>query len=328
MAVLTRLGATLAIVLAASCDFIPDPVALEDLAVRTMVHSLVRTGDDSVSVLVSRLYFQGTGTLARVSGAAVSIAAPERVLELVEDAPGAAPCFRRAFFGGREEDPPATAGEGCYVAAVPGGIDAVERYELRIELQDGTRIEGEAVAPAPPTIHAPAPGTAVVLESGEFEGGAVPAPFTLEWTTPAAGALIEIDAFAGGVFRAGGPVPGAGCHVDADLYDPDGGRTFDDDIPGSSTTVVLRNLGCSVPGDTVERVALNDWDSLHVRLRVTSYDSTYAGYYRRVIRGGGSVGEDDASAGLEGAAGVFAGVAVADRRITVIAPEDSAAAHP
>jgi hypothetical protein len=59
------------------------------------------------------------------------------------------------------------------------------------------------------------------------------------------------------------------------------------------------------------------WDSVVVRLVVTAYDTAYARYVGEVISNE-SVRRSRASAGVQGALGVFAGAASAERRLVLV----------
>lgn len=323
MVVLTRIGTALAIVLAAACDFVPDPVVLEDLPDRVTVHSLIFGGQDSVSVLIirpARADDATPGDVEPVSGAVAEVVAPDGAIELTEDLTGAPVCFR-AFGQPPDGEPPASAGPGCYAAPVPDGVRVGRPYGLRVRLPDGNLVEGEAVALAPPAIHEPAEDTAVVLGADVLGNRFAAAVLTPAWTAPGA-ALARIGLSPGAVFRGGEMVPDAVCGMGSYVEDRD--PLNEPATDSVRVTMVVDEPHCTVPDDSLGRRPLTDWDSLQARFRVTVFDSTYASYHREVIEGGNSISADYASAGLHGAPGVFAGAAVAERRVTLIASDDDA----
>ncbi|MFW6202380.1 MAG: hypothetical protein ACOC8B_07370, partial [Gemmatimonadota bacterium] len=226
-------------------------------------------------------------------------------------------CFD-PFGGPHDQEPSASAGPGCYAAAVAGGVRAGRTFALRIELPNGELVEGETVAPERLSIREPVDGTAVPLEQASPGDPFPETDLAVAWTAPAA-AIARLYLAPDAVFRGGEAVPDARCsapaHMDErrDVVDPAAADTF-------RTRLTILSPTCRVP-DSLGTTVLDGWDSLRVRLRVTAFDSTFAAYHEHVLSGGSSVSADYASAGIEGAVGVFAGAAIAERRITLIATE-------
>ncbi|HEU0014113.1 MAG TPA: hypothetical protein VFQ45_10540 [Longimicrobium sp.] len=261
-----------------------------------LVHAVLHAGRDSAAVLVSRV---GTGASGSpVSGAQVRLAGPAGQAALPEAAEGRAACVYQ-----QPGTPPATPG-GCYAAAVPGGIVAGAEYRLEVSLPTGERATGTTVVPLPPALLAPAEGLRVAADS-QYGGLLGRQPLALRWTAPGPVRLsasvartwpgvtgADVQCY-GGVFRFGefGEVP---PKLEAD------------------TATVQVGGSCSVPGGQAMGA-----DSIDVAVAVTAYDSAYLAYARDGEHG---LPARDASAGLQGANGVFGSAASAVRRVRLFRP--------
>lgn len=290
----------LAALVFAGCEFTRDPVAVDLRGDELMVHGVLAAGSDTVAVVLTRVR-PGTGgspaAVVPVSGADVRVSAGGASVRLAEAPAGFSGCFSTPNQGVRPIGP------GCYAAVFPGGIRSGTTYSLTVEAPGGGTIHGTATVPAAPVLRSPDENTrfSVKRQHDRTAIGGVPA----RWTAGEEAGGIALGLRTTAVFSGGQRVSGAACFID---YDRNSVVS-----PGvDSAAVVLRNpIACQgMPGAP--------YDSIHARLQVTAYDTAIARY-------AGLVGEHDPvqrdrlAAGVTGALGLFAGVATAERPVTLVA---------
>jgi hypothetical protein len=130
------------------------PTLIEVFDARINVHALLRAGEDSVRVFVSRvdtrITDQSESPLVPILNARVRMAHGADTIVLATRShcvntivafPSVSPDFNN----------------GCYAGVIPGRVRSGERYALFVEA-DGQRAHGEAVVPAQPLIRSPAAG--------------------------------------------------------------------------------------------------------------------------------------------------------------------------
>ena len=140
------------LILCVACEREPTQIELFDP--RLIVHSLLRAGEDSIRVFVSRLDMRESSPtespLVPVLNARVRIGHGADTLVLATRSH----CVNEANgFPQYTSD----LNRGCYAAAIAGGVRPGERYQLFVDA-DGERARGEAVVPVLPVMHSPAPG--------------------------------------------------------------------------------------------------------------------------------------------------------------------------
>ena len=299
MAVLRRALVLLAALLLPGCDGHP-PTGM-DVEASISVHAVLRAGSDTASVLLLRYEPGQEEPFRRLSGAGVRIASFRGTLHLQEAQQGFADCTRSR----NPYIPPGAIQTGCYAASVTGGIRAREPYELHVALPSGDSVLGSAVIPAAPVLLAPGSGTRLVVRT---DGQGLPEPgmgvFRVRWTAPPEAARIEVGVEPRAVYHQGYPLTGVTCVLE-------GGSSPRDPAPSDSAVYSVSASYCR-RGETPV-----PWDSVVARLVVTVYDSIYARYAREVLSTE-SVRRGRASAGLQGAVGVFAGAASAERRLVLL----------
>lgn len=296
MEVLKRFSVVLLVALTAGCEFTRDPVGLDFSEQPVGVYSVLRAGSDTVSVLLVR-YKEDVQAFEAgfepIGGAEVQITAGSDTLRLDSNLPGFSGCFVPAMPGA----PETVADSGCYAAVLPGGVHPSERYELRVRLPSGETIRGVTQVPRPPEFLAPDP-------NARLQPNADGTGFTLRlrFDAPPEAGLVALNIQ---------PVPEI-CQVFYEREDIDPRSPLPVGGPGrDSATVRLLGVGCS---DRGQPVAL---DSIPARLLLTAYDTAYARYVAQVVDRN-SVLQGRASAGVEGALGVFAGAASAERRAVFV----------
>lgn len=314
MALLRTLPLLAAALAAAACEAAPTDLGAGEPDV--VVHAILHAGSDTAAVLLTRAPFARTPEnlnlrLDRLRGAQVRVLDGARAVVLPEAPAGFPDCIREPemeLFGGT---PPAR--EGCHAARLPEAVRSGRRYELRVELPGGASLTGAATVPSPPAILAPA-GGARVLARGRHNADSVFVPESLvegiaripvRWRQlPGMGYDVNLQVAA--AFRGGARLRDARCLVDpAHGFNPRAVRA-------DSLLFVLQYLECF--GGSRRR----PWDSAHVRLRVTAYDTAYARHAEEVFARQ-SVRFDRAAAGVRGGLGVFAAAATSEREITLVA---------
>lgn len=315
MEILKRVVPILALTLASGCDLLREPVAVPFTGEEVMVHAVLEAGADSA--LVRLAWVRGTGGAPRIeplSGAVVELRSAGVQLRLEEAAEGLARCRPGRYDPGqRLDEPPATGGRGCYVAAVPGGIRAGEVYDLKVAIAGGPEIRGRAVVPDSPMILQPETEARLVLEASPGSWW-ISDPTPIRWRTPAGTGAIALAVQPDQIFEQGAPSLGARCEVplvgEDGLYGVVVAAERTDSI---SRRAILTNC-IEYDGATPVRSVLPD--SVHARLRVLAYDTAFARYQQMV--GGESVRRERAAVGLSGALGVFVGAAAAEQRLVLV----------
>lgn len=288
---------------AAACgDFVRPPVFVPGDPDHLLVHAVLRAGSDSAAVWLSR-----TGNVQMgipVSGAQVRLGGSAGEAVLREVPQGSAPCTPVPAF----PDPFQGVPGGCYVARVPGGVRPGAEYQLDVQLPTGERARGRTVVPLPPVVQAPAEGLRLPARRGEFDGSLTARePLTLRWT---ASGRVTLAASASRAWFS--PAAAAPCY--ANLLRPDGGDPpvyLPEDLQADSADIRPQTGGCSVDPQTRPLAA----DSVEVAVGITVYDSAYYTYLREWSNG---IPARDASAGLEGAYGVFGSATTATRRLRLV----------
>lgn len=275
---------------AGGCDFQRDPVSV-DVAGSVGVFSVLRAGSDTVSVLI--LGFPDNPepfvrSYTPIAGAEVHLGVGNTSVRLEEAPAGFARCAQ-------SDGAPADMTGGCYVAVIPGGVRPDGRYTLAIRLPGGGTVRGETVVPQPPVLISPGPG-ARVRAAADGPGYLL----DLVWETPAGVGAVDVSIrtdlascsifyeeqlSTSGSFRLGGARPGR-----------------------DSTVLRIAGVGCSERGVPV-RV-----DSIGARVRITAYDTAYARYADEAVQRN-AVLVERASAGLQGAIGVFGAAASTERGV-------------
>lgn len=300
MAVLRRFAGCAAALSVWGCGEATAPIHPAEASVA--VHAVLAAGTDTARVLLTRYDPDALADVrfSGISGAAVRVARAGDTIQLPEAPAG----FRDCDFDPFQPDTNEPAGPGCYGGIVPGGLREGERYALRITLPGGGSVSGTATIPARPEILAPAAGRVVPvrLPDGPVTGGPG-SSFPVRWKAPDAG-RVEIAIVRPQAFRDGRALTGVLCRVQQ-------GPLPDELIESDSVLHQVVSAFCSRGGEGVR------WDSISVVMMVTAYDTAYARFARDVVSKE-SVRRGRATAGLDGAYGVFAGAASAERRLTLV----------
>lgn len=309
MAVLRPVAAVIVASLAA-CDFVPPPTAVELEGAAVVVHSVIAAGSDTVRVLLTRVtpdagwsvggndFQQGVHP---VSSADVRLITPEGPVSLTEEADVPVDCF-----GNLGE----SSGPGCYVAEVPGGIRGGVSYGLQVVLPDGSTISGVATPPAPVDIHEPAPYTRYEVAWMRSDTTRGPAEVTVRIDAAPRVAGISVSLLLAEAFVDGAADPTLMCSIDARPYPRE--MAVASEVP-----VEIHAMRCVLREEAELRPVQPD--SMHVRLLVAAYDSAFMRYRRLLYEK--QVPAGDATEGVSGALGLFAGAATAERVITLV-PRD------
>jgi hypothetical protein len=297
-----------------------DPLEIHDLEPQLMVHGLLEAGADTVILFVSEIRVSNRGATTRtrgVSGATVELSGGGSTLRLQEVTSGVERCPLPPGNPWMYDPNPDTRTFGCYVGLVPGGLRAGTGYELHVALPDGRMIRGAAEMPAIPELLQP---------DGVLRLDAVPSSrssietletVVLRWQVDRRTAMVVVSAWSETAFRGGGPEPGFTCDavLEARYRDQWGEEVFDPQrVDSVRQKVVVR--GCGEGGSPAVYREVKP-DSVHVQLRVAAYDSAFARHLD-LLRSPGSVRFREAAIGLDGAVGIFAATAAADRRVVVI----------
>lgn len=300
MALLNLARAAGAVALAASagaCEFLHPPTVVNGDPAQLQVHAVLGAGSDSVAVFVSRV---GTGRFSTpVTDARVQVAGSAGAAVLAQSPTVRAPCVRHFVRSEEGEEPSG----GCYVGLLPGGVRAGAEYTLEVDLPSGERVRGRTVVPHPPVLQTP--GEGLRLTVADDNGYFTSEPIHLSWS---AEEPVSLRAWAVRVWA-----PAADTRCAGITLNPPGG-VFEDptnETEADSSSRVLSIFSCG-SGPTYEPVRP---DSLEVVLAATTVDSAYRAYARNVRDG---IPVRDASAGLQGAYGVFGSAASATRRVRAI----------
>lgn len=283
MAILMRRTAlALAAVAIGACGFVRDPVAV-DVPGSIQVHSVLVAGASTATVLITRLNPEAVSSTVRprphpVQDATVRLIRGGDTLRLVAGAGGEA-CVSQGFFG--ETDEPLRLAAGCYTALAPEAVESGATYELRVDLPSGDEVHGIAVIPELPRLLTPEPGTRL----GE--------PFKGRWA-PIPNRLFEI-------------------HLDPDAEECRG-LLKENEGPGATTSLTVLDVD-SITAWPVVGCDGAVPDPVTADLVLTVYDAPLT---HHLSVGSGSIGADNASVGLTGAFGIFAGAA--QDRVSVTLP--------
>lgn len=295
----------------AGCEFVHPPTAIGLEMEPVVVHSVLSGGSEHVTVLVTQV---GPDTVGRpgepsfiepgikpISGAEVAVIAGGEVVRLIENAVEHNSCL-----GGLK----ANSGPGCYVARVSGRIRPGTPYHLEIRLPDGRTISGTATPPPAATLLGPEANSRISVRWSP-QGGFTPAAelSVRVLTAPeVAGVGVMVrpaQAFLDGVSRTD-----LECAVSMPLSN----------IPVEwieRASWGIHALVCS-RGEGSDRHVVRP-DSVHARLFVTAYDSTFMRYQTLLRKE--QVTLSEAAEGISGALGLFAGETTVERIITLV-PRD------
>jgi hypothetical protein len=282
------------------CDFIHPPTYVPGDENQLLVHAVLEAGSDSAVVLVARV--GPPINPVPVMGARVRLAGPggEAVLAEVTGEPRPARCGSAAFIPG--EGPVVANPGGCYAAAIPGGIVAGREYTLEVDVPGGEQVRGRTVVTLPPVVHAP---TTEVRLLGDTTYYSVRArePLPMRWSS---GSPVGLRGWTERVWGREGE--GGVCGIYLLRPEEEMERPL-----GDSVDVLVEAVSCMAPPRPGELRP----DSMEVVLAITAFDSDYWGYIQYRENG---IPREYASVGLQGAYGVFGSVAVAQRRLKLIAP--------
>lgn len=285
-----------------------EPVQVETARGEPIVHAVLRAGTDTVAVLLQRVVRGDEASAVGVSGAQVEIATGAARTRLAEAPAGFPACVQAA--ASSSETTPAGALVGCYAGVLPEAVRSGNRYELHIRERTGALIRGETTVPAPPLVQAPVAHATFEVPrnvSGFGAGGVIRARLSAPAHTGASAALAPVTAFEGGRAH-----PGRQCEIPQlrRLRRAGGGAS-------DSAEILLRGpVRCYTTNGSTRR--LLTLDSLQAMLLVATYDSATA-HYTEALEAG-IVPREQASAGLQGALGVFGASAAARRPVTLIGP--------
>lgn len=272
-----------------------------------MVGSVLSAGSDTVFVSLVRVTprpYSQESTARPIQGAEVRLQGDIATVGLTEGPPGFPPCL--TYHSSNRE----AATIPCYAAVFPGGVRPGGSYRLSILLPGGGTIEGAAKVPHTPAVIAPEADTRWIRRgSGDID------TLRVRWSASPGTAGVGFALQSHRVFYKGALVANADCTI----Y-----------LLGSSRPSVHRVLdsprtdSASLTYDVIQctgRVGTDAPfpfrpDSVQARLIVTAYDTAYTRY--REGPGGSSVRPEHITAGITGALGVFAGVASAQRRVTLV----------
>jgi hypothetical protein len=292
------------------CDPTRPPTPIDPGGEQVVVSSVLHAGSDTVLVSVvrvtPRLHSRET-SVQRITGAEVRIEGEGVALRLAEAPPGFGPCLEHVSFSTNSEL--VAVAVPCYAAVLPGGVRVGGQYQLRISLPGGGRIEGAATVPQAPTILAPEGNARWIRRSaGDVD------MLKVRWTAPAGTAGIGFSIQATAAFRGGARVLDPVCT----MYLIGGTRpsvhAVRDTPRQDSASLTYDVISCT--DRTGATPSIFRPDSMHARLVVTAYDTTYTRYTEATLKG--AVRPEQVTAGISGALGVFAGVASAERRVTLI----------
>ena len=293
--------------LAAGCGFVREPTPLELSDEQVLVHSVLHAGTDTIAVLLQRIR-PGAGSavplIRPISAADVRITGGSGEVHLREAPVG----FRRCGPLDAAGADPNRAEPGCYAAVIVGGVEPGGRYELAIALPGGGTVRGTAVVPEAPALLAPARDARVVLgrtgAGGYDHIGDVP----VRWSARDGTGGVQLGVLPGTAFKDGEVMRGGPC----DAPSASSRSWFIDEPRVDSISLRIFIPGCSIePGQPLVH------DSIYADLLLTAFDTAYTRYQKL----GGSnetVRREQASAGISGALGVFAGAATARRGITLV----------
>jgi hypothetical protein len=271
----------------------PEPTLIELQEGAIQVHAIVHAGSDTTSVTVMRGRRSTTGAddfdyIDPVTNAMVRLVHAQDTTVLVQGRM----CIH-SFFPGQS---PGTTrlNNGCYSAAVSGGIRVGTTYELRIDVPGEAPIFGSARVPAPVIIQSPSAGTELQIDttSSSF---VVYSPVLVRWAHPEQSQYVTLR------FQA----DRAQCELHIAQPGQFGSRIGAVETVGVDTVSV--QLFGSECGTTQREPA---------RLIVTVFDTAYTRYVRLLQED--AVRLRDAAAGITGALGVFSAAASASVPVVLV----------
>jgi hypothetical protein len=264
---------TLAVCCGLNAACAPDPF-VPRFDERLAVHALLLAGDTQAHVLVSLIGARsGETTAVPVPDADVRIVSERGPIRLARQ-PGHT-CLAP------ERRPRNTDLErGCYVASVPGGLQAGSWYELIVDVGARGRASGRVVLPAPPTITAPA-ANAHLPWTQDFESPQ--SILTVRWTGVPSARSIQLSVR---------PAIPCDVYLRGDAQDRIGPTLFVTST--DSVAFALTGIACESIG------------GMPAELQVIAFDSAYS-HYADALLGSRNGLLLSAPAGMQGAAGVLAG---------------------
>jgi hypothetical protein len=198
MAILRRASVVTCILLGSAavqaCELIREPLAITSTQDQPAVMSILSAGDSIARVLLTIVPASSdlfnpleAPNWIPIADAHVRIVAGVDTITLMAQ-PGAA--ANACLAGSVHETSPAGALlPGCYVGAVPGGIQSGVTYGLLADLPGRGRIEGSTTVPAAAVILEPAAGAAIdTWTSGESWSD----PASVQWSGVAEGSLLDL----------------------------------------------------------------------------------------------------------------------------------------
>jgi uncharacterized protein DUF4249 len=276
-----------ALALCVACERTPTQIVPQDS--RIIVYSLLRTGQDSVRVFVSRVDTRGTNPtespLVPVLNARVRIVHGADTVTLATPTD----CVDDT----QSPFPNESLNEGCYAGVVAGGVRPGERYELFVDVDD-EKARGVAVVPALPVIHSPAPG--MTLQYSRPLQSATTSYVLVRWSGTGPDRRIEVG------------LRPARRECKADIMrgiDQWGTHRL---VLFATDTVTVGVYDVQCPDSTQSIVP--------AELLLTAYDTAYTGYWRRLQFP--TLRPEDASVGLTEGLGVFAAAASVTVPITIV----------
>lgn len=300
MALLSRGPLLLVLAAAAGCELPSTPLVYQDESYT--VHAVLAAGEGEARVLITR-FDPGAGASVPGAGSEVTLASATDTVRL-RPARAGVRCTAR-------QEPEAAA--GCYSAVLPRPLAAGEHWDLTVRLPGGVIATGEATVLSPPIILAPASGSRIeVRNRGEpqfpnrlarvrFELG--PDPGRGDWA-------VRTRTLA--AFSADSLLTGVSCGPGVSFFTGPGEQGSFPLPLGDEVTWGISALQCTRGAGTVA------WDSIRAALEVTAFDTTYSRYGRQVAFDP-ATRPAAASAGIDGAYGVFASVASASREVLFVA---------
>ncbi len=316
MAILMRRIVLVGLGFLTGCERAPTP--LEYTREHTVVYSVLSAGTAAVAVQVMRS--DPNSSEARpVSGAEVLLRRDAEAATRLIEGTGATP----GECGG---DPvPPLAGRGCYRGTLLEPVEPGARYHLLIALPSGDTVRGTAAVPRAPAVTEPQHGSRYPVRCARedrCEAESIPgqplvrlASVGIRWESSADAARIELDLLPGDVYGGGGRLADARCRLET--FTP-----FAVEDRSGAADIGVYSVECTRPDATPV-----PWDSVAARVVVAAFDTAYARYAASVLESE-SVRESQAAAGIQGALGVFAGVALTDQRIIFIRQREPAASAP
>lgn len=268
---------------------------------RVVVHSVLMAGADTVSVVLTSTssFFSGDGrsTSKTLSGATVRLVAGGDTIPFVEQAE----LLNRCAVRRSPTDP--RLGTGCYLAALPGGVQAGATYELSIETVAHGTVRGRAKVPTAAVLLEPVALTELTVADQSHWRGEVRDPVMVRWHGAEPGRRLELSL----------RTRAEGCRVAFSVgwrY----GENIGVELAGPDTASLHSRWLFCPGGEPAE--------SYPADIYLTVYDSAYTSYMSH-LRIYGSTPRHRAAFGVEGALGVFAGAATTTVPVTLVVQQDT-----